>query len=83
MPVPTSNQLASYSNFKLYSLVFPQCIVKTAGVLGTKRYYALVHDARRHMVVRLCVSLSVRQILHIFMSGELQVLKVGQYDINF
>ena len=42
---------------------------------------------RRHMVVRSCVGSSVplfvgllvRQILHIFVSGELQVLKVGQY----
>ena len=40
----------------------------------------------RHTVVRSCVglsvhrflSLSVRQILPIFVSGELQVLKVGQ-----
>ena len=44
---------------------------------------------RRHTVVHSCVgssvcqfvSLSVRQILHIFMSGELEVLKVGQNDI--
>ena len=43
----------------------------------------------RHMVVRSCVgpsvlrfvSSSVRQILHIFVSSELQVLKVGQNDI--
>ena len=33
----------------------------------------------RHMVVRSCVGPSVRQILHTFMSDELQVLKVGQY----
>ena len=45
---------------------------------------------RRHTVVRLCVGfsvcpflgLSVCQILHIFVSGELQVLKVGQYAKN-
>ena len=45
---------------------------------------------RRHMVVRSCVGLSVCwfvglsvcQILHIFVSGELQVLKVGQYAKN-
>ena len=45
---------------------------------------------RRHMVVRSCVGLSVPrflgfsvcQILHIFVSGELQVLKVGQYAKN-
>ena len=37
---------------------------------------------RRHTVVRLCVSSSVRQILRNFMSGELQVLKVGQYAKN-
>ena len=37
---------------------------------------------RRHTVVRSCVGLSVCQILHIFMSGELQVLKVGQYAKN-
>ena len=47
---------------------------------------------RRHTVpvVRSCVGLSVRwflgfsvcQILHIFVSGELQVLKVGQYAKN-
>ena len=37
---------------------------------------------RRHTVVRSCVSLSVCQILHIFMSGKLQVLKVGQYAKN-
>ena len=37
----------------------------------------MVH--RRHRVVRLCVGLSVRQILHIFVSGELKALKVGQY----
>ena len=42
---------------------------------------------RRHTVVRSCVGssvpwflgFSVCQILHIFVSGELQVLKVGQY----
>ena len=49
---------------------------------------------RRHTVVRLCVGSAVPrllcslvcQILHIFVSGELQVLKIGQYaknDINF
>ena len=32
-----------------------------------------------HTVVRSCASLSVHQILHIFVSGELQALKVGQY----
>ena len=45
---------------------------------------------RRHTVVCSCVgpsvpwffSSSVRQILHIFVSGELQVLKVGQYAKN-
>ena len=37
---------------------------------------------RRHTVVRSCVGSSVRQILHIFVSGELQVLKVGQYAKN-
>ena len=45
---------------------------------------------RRHTVVRPCVGpsvprffgSSVRQILHIFVSGELQVLKVGQYAKN-
>ena len=45
----------------------------------------MVH--RRHTVVRSCVGLSVPrflgfsvcQILRIFVSGELQVLKVGQY----
>ena len=45
---------------------------------------------RRHTVVRSCVGLSVCrfiglsvcQMLHIFMSGELQVLKVGQYAKN-
>ena len=38
---------------------------------------------RRHTVVHLCVGLSVCQILHIFVSGEFQVLKVGQYAKNF
>ena len=33
----------------------------------------------RHTVVRLCVGFSVWQIFHIFVSSELQVLKVGQY----
>ena len=45
---------------------------------------------RRHTVVRSCVGSSVprflgslvRQILHIFVSGEFQVLKVGQYAKN-
>ena len=37
---------------------------------------------RRHTVVSSCVGLSVRHILHIFMSSELQVLKVGQYAKN-
>ena len=53
---------------------------------------------RRHTVVRSCVGssvpqflgfsvprflgFSVCQILHIFVSGELQVLKVGQYAKN-
>ena len=37
---------------------------------------------RTHMVVRSCVGSSVRQILHIFVSGEFQVLKVGQYAKN-
>ena len=45
---------------------------------------------RRHTVVCSCVGpsvfrfvgSSVRQILHIFVSGELQVLKVGQYAKN-
>ena len=37
---------------------------------------------RRHTVVRLFVGSSVRQILHIFVSGEFQVLKVGQYAKN-
>ena len=36
----------------------------------------------RHTVVRLSVGSSVHQILHIFMSGEHQVLKVGQYAKN-
>ena len=36
---------------------------------------------RRHTVVRSCVS-SVCQISHIFVSGELQVLKVSQYAKN-
>ena len=34
---------------------------------------------RTHTVVRSCVGPLVLQILHIFMSSELQVLKVGQY----
>ena len=34
---------------------------------------------RRHTVVRSCVGFSVCQILHIFVSGEFQALKVGQY----
>ena len=38
---------------------------------------------RRHTVVHSCVGSSVCQIVHIFMSGELQVLKVGQYDNYF
>ena len=33
---------------------------------------------RRHTVVRSCVGLSVRQILHIFASGGFKVLKIGQ-----
>ena len=45
---------------------------------------------RRHTVVCSCVGSSVlrflgssvRQILHIFVSGELQVLKIGQYAKN-
>ena len=37
---------------------------------------------RRHTVVCLCVGSSVRQILHIFVSSELQVLKIGQYAKN-
>ena len=37
---------------------------------------------RRHMVVRLCVGFSVCQILHIFVSDEFQVLKVGQCAKN-
>ena len=45
---------------------------------------------RRHTVVRSCVGssvcqflgFSVCQILHTFVSGELQVLKVGQYAKN-
>ena len=36
----------------------------------------------RHTVVCSCVGSSVRQILHIFVSGELQVLKIGQYAKN-
>ena len=36
----------------------------------------------RHTVVRSCVGFSVCQILHIFVSGEFQVLKVGQYAKN-
>ena len=41
----------------------------------------------RHTVVHSCAGLSVRrfhvrQILHIFVSGECQVLKVGQYAKN-
>ena len=36
----------------------------------------------RHTVVCSCFGSSVRQILHIFMSGELQVLKIGQYAKN-
>ena len=36
----------------------------------------------RHTVVRSCVGFSVCQILHILVSGELQVLKVGQYAKN-
>ena len=39
-------------------------------------HYALLHDAP-YMVVCLCVGLSVRQILHILMSGEVKVMKVG------
>ena len=45
---------------------------------------------RRHTVVRSCVGFSVPrffgslvcQVLHIFVSGEFQVLKVGQYAKN-
>ena len=37
---------------------------------------------RRHTVVRSCVGFSVCQILHIFVSDEFQVLKVGQYAKN-
>ena len=45
---------------------------------------------RRHTVVRSCVGFSVSwflgfsvcQILHIFVSDEFQVLKVGQYAKN-
>ena len=37
---------------------------------------------RRYTVVRSCVGSSVHQILRIFMSGELHMLKVGQYAKN-
>ena len=36
----------------------------------------------RHTVVCSCVSFSVCQILHTFVSDEFQVLKVGQYAKN-
>ena len=38
-----------------------------------------MHRRHAYTVVRWCAGPLVCQILHIFMSGELQVLKVGQY----
>ena len=37
---------------------------------------------RRHTVIRSCVGLRLRQILHIFVHGGFKVLKVGQYAKN-
>ena len=73
--MPLSHRLTTISEFVagLPTLVMPRCTMHC-----------------RHTVVRSCVGLSVcrfiglsvGQILHIFMSGELQVLKGGQYAKN-
>ena len=59
--------MAKYMHFLLSSYYDLICVLSTSD-----------HVSCGHTI---SYGLSVCQILHIFVSGELQVLKVGQYDI--